>query len=168
MSDFIIPFLIFYIVGLGLLEKVEIYDAFVEGAKKGMEVVKDIVPTLLGLMLAIGVLRASGVLDFIASVSAPVLAYLHFPPELLPLTLIKMISSSGATGILLDIYKQFGTDSRLGLTASILMSCSETIFYTMSVYFVTAKVNKSRYTLAGALLATLAGTIATLWLGEIL
>lgn len=164
ISDYMIPFVIFYIVGMGLLQKVNVYDAFVEGAKQGLEVVVKIVPTLVGLMAAIGILRASGTLDFISEAVKPVVAWLHFPAELLPLTLIKMFSSSAATSLLLDVYKQFGPDSYLGMTASILMSCSETIFYTMSVYFMTAKVKKSRYTLNGALLATLAGIIATLFL----
>lgn len=164
ISDYMIPFVIFYIVGMGLLQKVNVYDAFVEGAKQGLEVVVKIVPTLVGLMAAIGILRASGTLDFISEAVEPVVARLHFPAELLPLTLIKMFSSSAATSLLLDVYKQFGPDSYLGMAASILMSCSETIFYTMSVYFMTAQVKKSRYTLSGALLATLAGIAATLFL----
>lgn len=164
ISDYIIPFLIFYVVGMGLLQKVNVYDAFIEGAKEGLQVVVKIVPTLIGLMVAIGILRASGTLDFISEAAKPVVGWIHFPAELLPLVLIKMFSSSAATSLLLDVYKQFGPDSYLGMTASILMSCSETIFYTMSVYFMTAKVKKSRYTLTGALLATLAGLLATLLL----
>ena len=87
--------------------------------------------------------------------------FLHFPGELLPLFIVKMFSSSAATGLLLDVYKTYGADSYLGTLASVLMSCSETIFYTMSVYFMTAKVTKTRYTLTGALIATLAGAAAS-------
>ena len=87
-----------------------------------------------------------------------------FPGELVPLTIVKMFSSSAATGLLLDIFKQFGTDSRLGMIASISLSCTETIFYTMSVYFMTAGIKKSRYTLAGALIATFAGLAASVLL----
>ena len=86
---------------------------------------------------------------------------LGFPGELVPLSVVKMFSSSAATGLLLDIYKKFGTDSETGLIASLLLSSTETIFYTMSVYFIAAKVTKTRYTLSGALLATLGGTIAS-------
>ena len=89
---------------------------------------------------------------------------LHFPAQLVPVTIIKMFSSSAATGLLLDLYKEFGPDSTLGVMASIMMSSTETIFYTMSVYFLAAHVRKSRYTLTGALLATLAGTIASIFL----
>lgn len=167
ISDYMIPFVVFYIVGMGLLQKVNVYDAFIDGAKQGLKVVVGIVPTLIGLMVAIGILRASGTLGFIAQAARPAAEFVKFPSELLPLVMIKMFSSSAATSLLLDIYKQFGTDSYLGMTASILMSCSETIFYTMSVYFMTAQVKKSRYTLTGALVATLAGIAATLFLVQL-
>ena len=84
-----------------------------------------------------------------------------FPGELVPLTVVKMFSSSAATGLLLDIFKEYGTDSYIGLIASISMSCTETIFYTMSVYYMAAKVTKTRFTLGGALFATFAGLIAS-------
>ena len=112
-------------------------------------------------MVAVGILRASGFLEFFARLIGKITLYIGFPGELVPLTLVKMFSSSAATGLLLDIFKEYGTDSRLGLIASISMSCTETIFYTMSVYFMTAKVTKTRYTLAGALLSTLAGLITS-------
>ena len=131
-----------------------------------MTVIK-IMPTMVGLMVAVGVLRASGFLEFLAQMIGKVTQYIGFPGELVPLTIIKMFSSSAATGLLLDVYKEFGTDSYLGLVASISMSCTETIFYTMSVYFMTAKVTKTRYTLPGALLATLAGLVASVVLGGV-
>ena len=90
-----------------------------------------------------------------------VLDPIGFPSQLVPLSIIKMFSSSASAGLLLDLYKNYGTDSFIGLAASISMSCTETIFYTMSVYFVAAKVTKTRYTLAGALTATLAGLAAS-------
>lgn len=124
-------------------------------------------PTLVGLMVAVGILRASGFLDFLADIIGRFTKYIGFPGELVPLTIVKMFSSSAATGLLLDIYKEYGTDSRLGLIASISMSCTETIFYTMSVYFMAAKVTKTRYTLAGALLATVAGLAASVVLGTL-
>lgn len=164
ISDYMIPFVIFYIVGMGILQKVNVYDAFIDGAKEGLRVVAGIVPTLIGLMVAIGILRASGTLDFISEAVGPAVRILKFPAELVPLVMIKMFSSSAATSLLLDVYKQFGPDSYLGMVASVLMSCSETIFYTMSVYFMTAKVKKSRYTMTGALLATAAGIGAALFL----
>lgn len=161
LSNFMIPLVIFYIVGFGLLMKKNVYEDFIKGAKEGFQTVVGIMPTLVGLMMAVGVLRASGFLDFLADKLGLLTELVHFPSQLLPLAIVRMFSSSAATGMALDIFKQYGTDSRLGLTASILMSCTETIFYTMSVYFMTAGVKKSRYTLAGALLSTLAGIAAS-------
>jgi spore maturation protein B len=145
-----------------MCKKIDIFDVFIEGAKEGFLTVYKIMPTLIGLMVGVGILRESGFMEWMASVLEPLVRFLHFPGELLPLFIVKMFSSSAATGLLLDVYKTYGTDSYLGTLASVLMSCSETIFYTMSVYFMTAKVTKTRYTLAGALAATLAGTVAAL------
>lgn len=152
---------IFGIVCFGVLKKVEVYDTFVKGAKDGFATVLKIMPTLIGLMVAVGVLRASGFLDFLAGLMQQFTGKIGFPGELVPLTLVKMFSSSAATGLLLDVFKEFGTDSYIGLIASISMSCTETIFYTMSVYFMAAKVTRTRYTLAGALFASLAGLAAS-------
>ena len=161
LTDFIVPLVIFGIVGYGLLMKVPVYDTFIKGAKKGFLTVIKIMPTLVGLMVAVGILRASGLLDYLADIIGGFSKYIGFPGELVPLTVVKMFSSSAATGLLLDVYKQYGTDTFLGLVASISMACSETIFYTMSVYFMTAKVSKTRYTLTGALIATFAGLAAS-------
>jgi len=155
------PFIFFYVIGLGLLTKTPIFDEFIKGAKEGFKVVFDILPTLIGLMVAIGILRASGALDLLSNLLKPLTDLLHFPSELLPIVLVKMFSSSAATSLLLDIYKEYGPDSYLGRLISIILSSTETIFYTMAVYFTAAGVKKTRYTLAGALVATLAGTIAS-------
>lgn len=164
VSNMMIPLIILGIVTYGISEKVKVYDEFVKGAKKGISTVLKIMPTLVGLMAAVGVLRASGFLDFLAEMIGRFTAYLGFPSELVPLAIVKMFSSSAATGLLLDLFKEYGTDSRIGTIASIMMSCTETIFYTMSVYFMTAKVQKTRFTLSGALLATVAGILASVWL----
>ena len=161
ISVFMIPVLILYILGYGLIAKRNIYNDFVEGAEEGLKIVWRLVPTLIGLMVAVGVLRASGLLDCIAQGLGQITAEIGFPAELFPVTIVKMFSSSAATGLLLDIYKEYGADSTLGKMASVMMSSTETIFYTMSVYFMSVKVKKTRYTLAGALLATVAGTIAS-------
>lgn len=164
LSDMLVPFLILYVVAHGLLARRPVYDDFVKGAKDGLKTVLQILPTLVGLMVAVGVLRASGFLDFLSQALRPLTELAHFPSELVPLTIVRMFSASAATGLALDVFKQYGTDSYLGLAASILMGCTETIFYTMSIYFMTAKVKKTRYTLAGALLATLVGVAASTWL----
>lgn len=166
LTEFIVPAVIFLIVTYGVLEKVKVYDEFVRGAKKGFYTVIKIMPTLVGLMVAVGVLRASGFLDFLSDILGNITDYIGFPSPLVPITIVRMFSSSAATGLVLDLFKEYGTDSRIGLIASIMMSCTETIFYTMSVYFMAAKVKKTRFTLTGALLATLAGIIASVWLAN--
>lgn len=170
LSQYIIPFIILYIVGYGFLMKVPVYDCFVTGARDGMKTVIEIVPTLIGLMTATGVLRASGFLEFLAGLLGHAAGGIGslFPPELIPLTILRMFSSSAATGLLLDLYKEYGTDSQIGLTASLMMCCTETIFYTMSVYFMTAGIKKTRHTLLGALAATAAGIAASVVLAKIM
>ncbi len=165
ISRIIVPMIILSVIGYGLLMKVAVYDAFIEGAKKGFTTVLQIMPTLVGLMIAVGILRESGFLEFLANQISVVTDCIRFPAALVPLTLIKMFSSSAATGLLLDIYQEYGTDSSIGRIGSIMMSSTETIFYTMSIYFLTAKVSKTRWTLAGALVATLAGVIVSVFLG---
>ncbi len=166
ISNLIIPVLIFYVIGYGLLNKIDIFDVFTRGALDGFKVVFNILPTLIGLMMAIGLLRASGVLEVLGEFLSPYMEYLHFPAELVPLSLIKMFSSSAATGLLTDIYKNFGTDSGTGFMASLLMCCSETIFYTISVYFMATgdkehkPVTGMKWMLAGALICTFAGMAA--------
>ena len=164
ISDFIIAFLILAIVVYGVLRNVNVYDSFIKGARSGFLTVIRLMPTLIGLMAAVGILRASGFLDFLGSLIGRFSSHIGFPGELVPLTIVKMFSSSAATGLLLDIYENYGTDSRLGLIASISMCCTETIFYTMSVYFMTAGIKRTRYTLAGALIATFAGLTASVLL----
>ena len=161
ISNMIIPLVIFYIIAMGILNKQDVYSEFIEGAEDGFKTVVKIMPTLVGLMMGVGILRASGFFYMLSTVIQPVTNLIGFPAELLPLAIVKMFSSSAATGIALDIFKEFGTDSYLGLVTSIMLSCTETIFYTMSVYFLAAKVTKTRWTLAGALISTITGIAAS-------
>lgn len=131
-----------------------------------MRTVVSIAPTLIGLMVAVGVLRASGFLDFIAGLLSGVCGKLGIPASIVPLIIVRLFSSSAATGLSLDIFKQFGTDSYTGLITSILMGCTETVFYTMSVYYMAARIKKTRWTLAGALIATAAGIAASVILAR--
>lgn len=164
LSTYMIPFVIFYVIGYGLLRKRNVYQVFTEGAVGGFRTVIGIMPTLIGLMVAVGVLRASGFLDMLAEVLKHVLAPLGFPSEVLPLVLVRMFSNSAATGLALDLFKAHGPDSFIGLLASLFLSSTETVFYTMSVYFMSARIRKTRYTLPGALLAMAAGIAASMLL----
>lgn len=174
ISNMIIPLILFYIIGYGLLMKTDIFDAFVKGATDGIKVVSQILPTLIGLMIAIGILRESGFLSVLSDFLAPFAEKMQFPARVVPLALIKMVSSSAATGLLVDIYKEFGTDSREGYLSSLLMCCSETIFYTISVYFLATKdkthkaVTGMSWLLAGALLSTFAGMAVCVFLTNLM
>ncbi len=167
ISDYMIPLVLFYIIGFGLLMKVNVYDEFVDGAKDGFKIVLNIMPTLVGLMVGVGVLRASGALDILSGLIRPITNAIKFPSDLVPLVFVRMFSSSASTSLVLDIFKSHGPDSYIGRLTSVMMGCTETIFYTMSVYFLAAKVRKTRYTLAGALLANFAG-IGASWIITIL
>ena len=168
LSNTIIPLLIFYIVGTGLLQKQNIYEEFIHGAEDGFHTVIKIMPTLIGLMVAVGILRASGLLDAVSSVLGNLIGEKFIPGEIIPVFVIRLFSNSAATGLVLDIFKKYGTDSMLGYITSIMMSSTETVFYTMSVYFMAVKVKKTRWTLAGAMLATAAGTVTSVILAKYL
>jgi len=161
-SAYIIPAVILLVVIHGMYKKVEIYDEFIAGAKEGMKTVASIVPTLIGLMMAVGILRASGFLDMCADTFGNYTDKIGLPAPLLPMLLVRLFSSSAATGLTLDLFEQFGTDSYIGLIASLAASATETIFFTISVYAVAAKVTKTRWTLAGSMLATIAGVVASI------
>ncbi len=157
LSDSIIPLLVLLIAAVGMKKRVAVYDEFVKGAGDGLRITFRILPTLVGLMTAVGVLRASGLLDALASGLSSVTEMIHFPASLVPLGVLKLFSSSAATGLLLDIYQNYGCDSLIGKAASLMLSSTETVFYTMSVYFMSVKVTKTRWTLAGALLCSITG-----------
>lgn len=168
LSEFMVPLVIFYIVGFGLLSGRPVFDDFLKGAQEGMKTVVGIMPTLIGLMAAVGILRASGLLDAAAGLLKVPAGWLHIPTPLVPVILVRMVSSSAATGLVLDIFKNYGPDSLIGNMVSIMMGCTETIFYTMSVYFMTAGIRKTRWTLPGALLATAGGIAASIFLAAVI
>ena len=160
ISDWIFPVIIISIIVYGLLKGVNVYETFVEGAAEGLKVVASILPTLIGLMIAVGMLRSSNALDGIARICTPLLSWCDFPAEVVPAALMRTFSSSAATGLVIDLFKTYGPDSFIGRLVSIMFGCTETIFYTMSVYFMTIGIKKSRYTLPGALLSSFIGIIA--------
>ncbi|MFQ9516268.1 MAG: spore maturation protein [Eubacterium sp.] len=168
ISSFIIPGIMLFIVFYGMAKKKNVYDDFVKGATGGLTTVLKVMPTLIGLMVAVGVLRESGFMEAIGTWIGKFTNNIGFPGELVPITIVKIFSSSAATGMVMDIFKEYGPDSYLGKVTSLMMSSTETVFYTMSVYYITAKVTKTRWTLAGALLATIAGTIASVLLANLL
>ena len=168
ISNLLIPILIFYIVAYGLVSKVKVYETFLKGAQNGLEVAVKMMPTLIGLLVAVGILRASGFLDFLGGLLGQLVEPLGIPAPIVPLILLKLFSGSAATGMVLDLFRSYGPDSFIGTMASILMSCTETVFYTMSVYYLAAKVTKTRFTLKGALLTLLVDIVMSIWLTNML
>lgn len=157
LSNYAIPVIIGYIVLYGLIKRVDIFTVFIAGAKDGFKMVVELLPTLVGLLVAIGIFRSSGALDLFCGIFSPLTKLLHIPETIIPIALVKMFSSSAATGMVLDVFRTFGPDSLSGNIVSIMMSSTETIFYTLSVYSLSVGVTKTRWTLAGALLASIVG-----------
>lgn len=164
LSSLIMPMMFLSIVLYGYIAKVDLYETFKEGAKDGVVTVMEIFPTLLGLMVSVSILRVSGFLEIFTKIVSKPMELLHFPVDAVPLTLMRLVSSSASTSLLIDIFKTSGTDSYLGTFVSIMMSSTETVFYTMSIYFMSVNVTKTRYTLKGAIIANFAGVIASLYI----
>lgn len=168
ISNMIIPIIVFYFVGIGLLMRQNVYEDFIKGAENGIKVVFRVMPTLIGLMVGVGVMSSSGLILFITNHIGFFFEKINIPKCVIPVIFTRMFSSSAATGLSLDIFKKFGTDSYEGLLTAIMMSSTETIFYTMSVYFAAARVTKTKWTLQGALISTFAGIIASIVIAKMM
>ncbi|MDW8802434.1 spore maturation protein [Clostridium sp. A1-XYC3] len=149
----IIPIIIFLIVAYGMIKKVKVYECFVEGAKEGLYICVRIFPYLLAMIIAVGVFRESNALDYFISIVKPVVKFIGLPPEVVPLVLVKPLSGSGAMGIFAETLNKFGADSYIGRVASIIIGSTETIFYTLTVYFGAVGIKKIRHTLWVAIMA---------------
>lgn len=160
--SFTIPLIILLILFYGYFKEIKVYDAFIEGAGEGLMITFRILPFIAAMLLAVGMLRSSGGLNFILYVFSPLTNAVGIPKEVMPLIIMKPLSGSGALGILADILKREGADSFTGVLASILMSSTETIFYTITVYFGSVGIKNIRHTLAAAVIADVAGVAAAL------
>ena len=156
LSLFLIPLVIFYIIIYAVLQKKPVFELFLKGAKQGLLTVVEIAPTIIGLLVAVGIFRSSGVLDFICNMLKPLENLLPFPIQILPLALLKMFSASGANALLFDIFKNYGTDSYVGFSASILLCCTE-----MSV-----KIKKTRWVVPVGILLSLVSLILSAWIAR--
>ena len=147
LSNLAMPLIILLIVTYGFIEKNKVFDDFLEGAKEGIEIVFSILPTLVGLFVAIGALRNSGILDIIIRFITPLLNVIQFPSEIMPLAMLRPISGSGSIAIATDIMKNYGVDSTIGMMASTIMGSTETTLYTIAVYTSCVKIKKTRFVL---------------------
>ncbi|MGG7165143.1 spore maturation protein [Clostridium ihumii] len=155
----IIPIIIILIVTYGVVKNVKVYECFIEGAKEGLGICLRIFPYLLAMLIAINVFRASGAMDFLISIIKPGVDKVGVPPEVVPLVMMKPLSGSGAVGVFTDVVKQYGPDTFVGICASIIMGSTETIFYTLAVYFGAVKIKKIRHTLWVALLVDMCAVL---------
>jgi spore maturation protein B len=164
----IIPIIIFTVVSYGVFKGVKVYECFVEGAKEGIIICIRIFPYLLAMIIAVAVFRESRALDYFIAVVKPVVKIIGLPPEVVPLVLIKPLSGSGALGIFAETLKEFGPDSYIGRVSSIIMGSTETIFYTITVYFGAVGIKKIRHTLWAAVMADIASIIAAVTITRIM
>lgn len=163
-----IPIIILIILYYGIKEKQKVFDCFLEGATEGVKIVVSLFPTLIGIFLAVGALRTSGILDFIISIISPVTNLLKVPSQILPLAMLRPISGSASMGVAVDIMKQYGVDTTIGMITSVIMGSTETTFYTIAIYTACVKIKKIRFVLVVALLADLAGMISSVIICQIM
>ena len=159
----IAPLIIAGVALYGVGRGVDVYDALIHGGGEGLEVLLRIVPSLIALMTAVYMLRASGALELAAQVLAPLLDRAGIPAQLLPLMLVRPISGSAALGVGAELIATYGPDSAVGRTAAVMLGSTETTFYTIAVYFGAAGIVKTRYAVPAALCADLAGFLAAAW-----
>lgn len=153
LSTIAMPLIIFIIVFSAISEKKKTFELFLKGAKEGIEITLKIFPTLVGLFLAIGMLKNSGTIDFIVKILNPILIKFDIPSEILPLAMLRPISGSGSIAIATEIMKTYGTDTLIGLTASVIMGATETTIYTIAVYTSSVKIRNTRFVLWASLIA---------------
>jgi len=156
---FILPVMIFIIISLGFIKKIEIFDVFIKGAREGLKSTFLIAPSLVGLITSVSMLKASGALDIFTASAAPFMNKIGIPAETVPLMLLRPISGSGSMALINNIFSEFGTESFIGRIASVMMGSTETTFYAIAVYFGAINIKNTRHTVPAALCADLTGFI---------
>lgn len=159
----LVPLVICFVAVYGQGKRVDVYGALVDGAGDGLKVLLRIAPALVALLTAVYMLRASGALELLAELLAPLLAGVGLPAELLPLMLVRPVSGSAALGVGAELIHTYGPDSELGRMAAVMLGSTETTLYTAAVYFGSVGVDRSRYAIPAALCADLAGFLAAAW-----
>ncbi|MCI5905429.1 MAG: spore maturation protein [Oscillospiraceae bacterium] len=159
MTDYIIPLFIGLIIIYGCIKKVDIFDEFLSGARENLKTGVDILPSLIAMITAIGMFKASGAMELLAKAMSPVTEFLGFPSECLPLAIMRPVSGSGALAVFETILSEVHPDSFAGRVASVILGSTETTFYTIAVYYGAANIKNTRHTLASALSADFTGFI---------
>ncbi len=159
MSALLVPLLMLSIAAYALYKRVDIFSAMINGAKDGLKVAIGILPSLIVLLTAVYMLRASGALEAAAKLLHPIFEWLGIPADCAPLMLMRPVSGSGALAIGAEIMEQSGPDSFIGRCAAVMLGSTETTFYVIAVYFAAAGIKKTRHAVPAALMADLAGFI---------
>lgn len=156
MTSYIIPCLLAFVVMFALGRKTDVYNALVQGAENGLNITFRIIPALVALLTGVSMLRASGALDALTGLLAPVMDLFGIPPEVTPLMFIRPLSGSGGLAVGAELMSEYGADSTIGRMAAVMLGCSETTFYTIAVYYGAAGIMKTRYTIPAAITADFA------------
>ncbi|HLX11525.1 MAG TPA: spore maturation protein [Bacteroidota bacterium] len=163
LSLLAIPGLILFVVIYGVVKRVKIYEAFVEGAKEGFNVGVRIIPYLVAMLVAIGIFRAGGAMEILSSLLSPITKLIGMPAEVLPMAIIRPLSGSGALGVLSDIVKTHGPDSLIGRMVSVMMGSSETTFYVLAVYFGSVGITRTRQAVLGGVIVDITAALLSVW-----
>lgn len=166
-SAYVLPVVVALIIIWGIVAHVPVFDLFLDGAKDGVVTAVRILGPIVGLMLGVKAFEASGALEVLSWAFAPVCNALGIPDALLPLAMLRPISGSGALAVLSNILTKHGPDSLVGYTSSVIMSSSETTFYTIAVYYGSVGIKKTRYTLVAALMADFTVFLAGCWIARV-
>lgn len=159
IGEWVLPLMVVSIVVFGLFKKVRVFDCFMEGAKKGLKTVYDLLPTITGLVVAVTMLKESGGMELIAKAFSPVAALLGVPKETVPIALLSPISGGGSLSLFESVLKSDGPDSFLGQVASVLMGSTDTTLYAVTVYYAAISIKNTRHTLYAGLAADFASFV---------
>jgi len=166
-SNYAIPFLLLVIPILGFAKKVKVYEAFVDGAKDGFTVAVKIIPYLVAILVAIGMFRASGAMDYFVYLLSPITNLIGMPAETLPVALMRPLSGSGTLGIVTELMNEHGPDSFIGRLSSTMFGSTETTFYVLAVYFGAVGIKKSRHAVAAGLIGDAVGLLMAVFICRI-
>ena len=164
VSVFVLPLLIVGFPVWGLIKRVPVYEEFITGAKEGFDVAKSIIPYLVAILFAINMFRASGAMDFLIDGLRPLLNLIGFPPEVLPMAIVRPLTGSGSVGVLADLVQRYGEDSIFVKMAATMFGSSETTFYVIAVYFGAVGVRKTRHALPAGLIADMASALLSVYI----
>lgn len=167
ISLYILPVTIAIILTFATFKKVKIYEVFTVGAKEGFGIAVKIIPFLVGILVAVSMFRASGAIEYLEILLQPLLTKFQIPADVIPLALIRPLSGSGAIGIFSEISSQYGGDSVIAKMAAIMVGCSETTFYVLTVYFGSVGITKFRHAIAAGLIADTVGMISAITISKI-